>query len=170
MEASLWAEMSFIRVAEVRGKFRDARICVADNSSLCFSNSERTRGLLSLSEVSTVRFRLVLIRVFSAVVSRPRSVPRRRRVDLRLPSSVGAEGGMEAEESRAGVAGGSGLIVGRLPADVGGPRDNSSAAEAMDGLRERAGRAEEAILAARLPRTLLAEPRGRPRPRFAVEE
>ena len=153
----------------MRGKFREARICVADTSPLCFSNSDRTTGLLSISKASKVRFRLVPNRVLSAVASLPRSVPRRRRVDLRLPSSVSAVGGMEAEESRAGVAGGSGLIAERLPADVGGPRDNSSAPEGMEGLRERAGIAEEAILAARPPRPLLDEPRGRPLPRLTVE-
>ena len=125
-------------------------------------------GLLSISEVPMLLFRLVLVRVVSAVASIPRSVPRRRRVDLRLPSSVGADGGIEAEDSRAGVAGGSGLIAGRLPADVGATRKCSSAPEVRDGLRERAGRAEEAMLAARPPRPLLDAPRGRPLPRLFV--
>lgn len=80
------------------------------------------------------------MRVVSAVDSIPRRVSRRRRVDLRLPSLsvVAIVGGIEAEDSRAGVAGGSGLIDVRLTAEVGGSRESSSTPEKADALRVRA--------------------------------
>lgn len=71
-----------------------------------------------------------------------------------------AEGGIEAEDSRAGVATGSGLMVGRLATVVGGSRESSSAPETADALRVRVGNVEEAVLGARVPRPLVAVPRG----------
>lgn len=125
----------------MRGRLREARIWVADNLSFCTSNAVATMGLgRSSSEASvTVRLRLVLVREVSAVDSMPRRVSRRRRVDLRLPSlSVIMVGGIEGDESRAGVAGGSGLIVVRLAAEVGGSSESSSGPEKTEALRVRA--------------------------------
>ena len=123
----------------VLGKLVDARMCVADSSAFCRLSSEAKRvGLMSGSNVSVVSalFLLVYVRVFSADISMPRIVSRRRRVDLRLPSDSTADvGGSEAEDSRAGVAGGSGLIGIRLAADVGGSSDNSSTPDATEALR-----------------------------------
>lgn len=172
MEASLWAVMSLMRVEDVRGRLRDARMWVVDSSSLCLSKAGAMLGrTYSLSEASViVRLRLLLARVVSAVNSCPRTVSRRRRLDLRLPSlSVVPVGGIEGEESRAGVAGGSGLIFVRLAADVGGSRESSSAPEKADALRVRVGNLEEAVLGARAARPLVEMPRGgRPLRGFAV--
>lgn len=141
-----------------------------DNSAFCLSYAEgmvggRGRGW-SISEASTVlvRLRLALGRgVSEAADSMPRRVSRRWRVDLRLASLsiVVIVGGTEAEESRAGVAGGSGLITVRFTAaDVSVSRESSSAAEMADALRVRVRGTEEAVLGARLPRPLVDAPRG----------
>lgn len=114
---------------------------MADNFSFCMSNAVGMMVLgRSNSEASVaVRLRLVPVRVVSAVDSMPRRVSRRRRVDLRLPSlSVATVGGIEGDESRAGVAGGSGLIVVRLAAKVGGSSESSSGPEKTEALRVRA--------------------------------
>lgn len=164
IDASLWAVMSLISVAEVRGRLREARMWVADSCSLCLSKANEVaigNGGPSSEASVAVRLRLVPIRVDSAADSIPRRVSRRRRVDLRLASlSVVTEGGIEAEDSRAGVATGSGLMDGRLATDVGGSRESSSAPEMTDALRVRVGKVEEAVLGARAPRPLVFVPRG----------
>ncbi len=115
----------------------------------------------SSSEASVaVRLRLVPGRGFSAVGSMPRRVSRRRRVDLRLPSLSVTVGGIEGDESRAGVAGGSGLIVVRLTAKVGGSSESSSGPEKTEALRVRAWKEDDAVLGARFPLPLVVEPRG----------
>ena len=64
------------------------------------------------------------------MVSKLRKVSRRRRVDLRwLSLSVLAVGGIELDDSRTGVAGGSGLIAARLVLVIGGLKESSSAPE-----------------------------------------
>lgn len=138
--------MSFMIVAEVRGKLRELRtwFSLVDDCDWV-AGSSSTEGRLPC-------FALVL-RVSSVIDSSPRRVPRRRRVDLREPPppSSAVVSVIEVSSSRAGVAGGSGFIF-REGAGV-ALRDSSSAGVAIDWDLVRVAResvtAEEAVLAAR---------------------
>ena len=99
---------------------------------------------------------LGLLRVSSVIDSNPSRVSRRRRVDLREPPPPGPSSAvvsvMEVSSSRAGVAGGSGLMVREGPSVV--SRKISSKWEARDWDLVRVGiepaKADEAVLAARV--------------------
>ena len=138
--------ISFMMVAEVRGKFLEPRTwfgLVEDVLGAAASSSTQGRLLC---------FTLVL-RVSSVIDSIPRRVSRRRRVDLREPPapSSAVVSVMEVSSSRAGVAGGSGFIFREGAGVV--SNESSSACEARDWDLVRVGMEpttiEEAVLAAR---------------------